>query len=299
MQPPLTPRDIQMRIRSGESLADVIAEAGMSADRVEGFAAPILAERSHIIDTALSCAVRRQGETVSGRRLRQTVAESLLDTGHDIEDITWDSWRRSDGRWIIQGVSSGDSPQLRARFLYDPRGRFSVAENDPARLLIGDAPLRSPTDLSNETTDQVEQHLGFDHSDLDEEPTVGLSPHEDEESTFSGYPEDSLRNDIDSLYDMISTIDEDSVRIFRGLRESPTLSDSPSPDQPSLLGEVTAEPVRQLRGGDLPPPPVEVFDSIPAGEGEFPPTKESKKTRSSRKRASVPAWDDIIFGGKS
>jgi len=58
----LTPREIQLRIRSGEPLADVIAASGMPAERVEGFAGPILAEREHTTKLALSAQVRRRGE---------------------------------------------------------------------------------------------------------------------------------------------------------------------------------------------------------------------------------------------
>jgi len=260
MQATMTPRDIQLRIRSGESLAEVTAASGMPAERVEVFAAPILAEREHTTSMALSAPVRRQGETASARRLRQTVAESLLDRGQDIDFVTWDSWRRSDGRWIIQGTWTWQNKDMVARFLYDPKGRFSVAENDQARLLVGDLPLASPRDFETEPTVEVEPRRVLVQSDLGEEITVGMSTDEDE-------PEDSLRSDIDLLYDMISTIDEDSVRIFRGLREPvPGDEDHKSP-QPSLIDD----------------------------EPEPEPTHKKK----GRKRASVPSWDEIIFGGQS
>ena len=276
MDPTMTPRDIQLRIRSGDSLADVIAVSGLPAHRVEAFAAPILAEREHITAMALSAAVRRRGESASARRLHQTVAESLLETGRDIDFVTWDSWRRSDGRWIVQGTSTHAGRDLTARFLFDPKGRFSVAENDQARLLVGDLPLSAPEDFEAETTERVEPHSSLAQSDLGEETTLGLSP---------GEGEDSLRSDIDLLYDMISTIDEDSVRIFRGLREPIHSRGIESQDQPSLLG---MNPFNEA-------PPV---DETPDPEtGEAAP--QTPKPRKGRKRASVPSWDDIIFGGQS
>jgi len=258
MQAIMTPRDIQLRIRSGESLAEVIAASGLPADRVEVFAGPILAEREHTTATALSAPVRRRGESASARRLHQTVAESLLDRGQDIDFVTWDSWRRSDGRWIVQGTWQFQNKELCARFLYDPKGRFSVAENDQARLLVGDLPLASPSDFETEPTVEVEPRPVFVQSDLGEETTLGMTRPEHE---------DSLRSDIDLLYDMISTIDEDSVRIFRGLREEPFHAEAHpehSP-QPSLIDE---EP-------------------------------DHAQKRKGRKRASVPSWDEIIFGGQS
>ncbi|MCL2736686.1 MAG: septation protein SepH [Propionibacteriaceae bacterium] len=278
----MTPRDIQLRIRSGESLADVIAASGLPATRVEAFAAPILAEREHTTATALSSTVRRRGETASARRLNQTVAEALLDAGQDIDFVTWDSWRRSDGRWILQGTWRNQSKDMCARFIFDPKGRFSIAENDQARLLVSDLPLMAPVDVESEPTENIVPHLALVQSDLAEETTLGLRRDMDDDE-FESFDEDdesdeeeSLRSDIDLLYDMISVIDEDSVRIFRGLRQPlPPHVESP-PAQPSLMDDVTT----------------------PAPDTEHPPAAEPSP-RKGRKRASVPSWDDIIFGGQS
>jgi len=277
----MTPRDIQLRIRSGDSLADVIAASGLPAARVEAFAAPIIAEREHTTTTALAAPVRRRGETASARRLRKTVAEALLDRGQDIDFVTWDSWRRSDGRWIIQGTWTHQKNDQCARFLFDPKGRFSIADNDQARLLVGDLPLARPKDFEAETTEQVEQRTWLVQTNLAEETTLGLA----EETTLglSADDEDSLRSDIDLLYDMISTIDEDSVRIFRGLREPlPSSQESSLHPRPAPMPEPVKEPV-----GVVAVPPEPVTD-------DEDPTPARK-----RKRASVPAWDDIIFGGRS
>jgi hypothetical protein len=287
----MTPRDIQLRIRSGDSLDEVIAASGLPADRVEAFAAPILAEREHTTSTALSAPVRRRGETASARRLQPTVAESLLDHGQDIDFVTWDSWRRSDGRWILQGTWQFDGQDKSARFVYDPKGRFSMADNDQARLLVGDLPLVSTPNPATEPTVEVTPVPAQAQSNLADEITVSVAYerepeeadvldgvedvedgiHEDEDGD-----EDSLRSDIDLLYDMISTIDEDSVRIFRGLRD-PLVTQKhheiADPDQPSLIDE--------------------------PGTSTPPDHPQSSGKRKSRKRASVPSWDDIIFGGQS
>jgi len=264
----MTPRDIQLRIRSGESLADVVAASGLPADRVEVFAAPILAEREHATTTALSSPVRRRGEAASARRLRQTVAESLLDQGQDIDLVAWDSWRRSDGRWIVQGTWRFQERDMCVRFLYDPKGRFSLAENDQARRLVGDLPLQPPSEPETEPTLRVRPRVGAAQSNLADETTLGLR-YAAEDVPEDDDTEESLRSDIDLLYDMISTIDEDSVRIFRGLREPLEPA-----NQPALIEE-------------------------PAAAATEVPAPEHTPVRRGRKRASVPSWDDIIFGGRS
>ena len=289
----MTPRDIQLRIRSGESLADVIAASGLPASRVEVFAAPILAEREHITATALSASVRRQGESASTRRLRQTVAESMLNMGQDVDYVTWDSWRRSDGRWILQGTWTHAGADREARFLFDTRGRFSVADNDHARVLIGDLPITTPIDFQAETTERIESRPVLAQSDLENEPTVDLP---------QGQREDSLRTDIDLLYDMISTIDEDSVRIFRGLRHPINDLGSLPGDQPSLISDsVLPQPwIQPSATPDLQSVRAEEPGILDDHDQPDPTSEETVvRSRKKRKRAEIPAWDDIIFGGQS
>ena len=76
MDTPLSPRDIQTRIRAGESLEDLVAGSGMAAERIERFAAPVLAEREHLALTALGSSVRRRGEASGHRPLRSVVADA-------------------------------------------------------------------------------------------------------------------------------------------------------------------------------------------------------------------------------
>src|SRR6476469_8612360 len=77
MESALSPREIQTRIRSGESLEDVAKVAGIPLDRVERFAAPVIAEREYVAAQAMSSSVRRRGETSGHRNLRLTIAERL------------------------------------------------------------------------------------------------------------------------------------------------------------------------------------------------------------------------------
>jgi hypothetical protein len=313
----LTPRDIQSKIRSGESLTDVIAESGLPADRVEAFAGPILAEREHITATAMSSPIRRRGEVASTRRLQQTVAESMLDQGQDIDLVSWDSWRRSDGRWVVEGDWSIDGQARQARFVFDAKARFSTADNDQARLLVGDLPLISSSDPESEPTVEVLVDQMDFSTDLADESTIGVAYATLDEPTTdfaeivdSG--EDSFRSDIDMLYDMIATIDEDSVRIFRSLRDplphsEPSLSvpeepssrrraEQPAPgevDQPG--SQASIEVTRPPTDGDGVEQP-----SLLGDEPSVAPSGDDSRRRSRHhKRASVPSWDDIIFGGRS
>lgn len=166
MESALRPREIQARIRSGESLADVAERAGVPQERIEVYATPVYAERGHIATMAMAASARRRGDATVHRTLRTILSERLMARGVDVESVDWDAWKLPDRRWRVEaryaGVSpsSGDPSPVVALFTFDPVGRFSVAANDEARWLLGE--------LS--TTRAGERRV----RDEDGEPTVDL-----------------------------------------------------------------------------------------------------------------------------
>src|SRR4030095_2226170 len=97
------------------------------------------AERDHVASMAMSSSVRRRSEPSGHRSLRITVTEWLLGHRVNIDDITWDSYRLDDGRWAITADYWLGTEDRQAIFVYDLRGRFSVAGNGEAPLLGGRA----------------------------------------------------------------------------------------------------------------------------------------------------------------
>ena len=69
MDSTLRPRDIQARIRSGETPESVAQVAGTSVDKVMPYAAPVLAERAHVAQRAQRASIRRR-PTESGAGAR-------------------------------------------------------------------------------------------------------------------------------------------------------------------------------------------------------------------------------------
>lgn len=126
-------RDIQARIRRGESLSSIADESGMTVDRVERFAGPVLAERSFTAAQARDTLVRRpQGDVTLG----ELVSAQLESRGVDVLLLDWDSWRREDGRWNVSvSWPSGDGSGA-ATWIYDNVGRTVVSLDDEARWLF-------------------------------------------------------------------------------------------------------------------------------------------------------------------
>jgi hypothetical protein len=140
MESALRPRDIQARIRAGESPEAVAAVAQMPMERVMAFAGPVLAERDHVANLAQRASVRRRGGgDAPTRNLGAWVTERLRIRGVDPAAAEWDAWRREDGRWAVRvSYPVAEDDEKVAMFAYDAPGRYAVPDDDEARWLVGE-----------------------------------------------------------------------------------------------------------------------------------------------------------------
>ena len=142
VESPLRPKEIQDRIRAGETAEEIADAAGVPIERVRRFEGPVLAERAYRAQEAQRATLRQPGDTGPGRALGELVAERLRTFGVDPEDAEWDSRKRSDGGWQVRlAFSSGSRPYL-AEWVFDPhRKHVAPADDTAARLCLPDADL--------------------------------------------------------------------------------------------------------------------------------------------------------------
>src|SRR3954453_8845789 len=96
----MRPREIQSRIRAGESVEQVAAAAGGPPEKVARFAYPVLLERSRTAELAQRAhPVREDGPDV--QTLGGVVAYGVGVRGEHYSQATWDSWKGDDGRWVV------------------------------------------------------------------------------------------------------------------------------------------------------------------------------------------------------
>jgi hypothetical protein len=246
--PTLRPRDIQTRIRSGESPESVADAAGTTVERIMPFAAPVIAEREHIAERALKASVRRRPGEPAGtaRTLGDAVATHLRSIDADLESVEWDSWRRTDGRWSLVALYTTSPRSGTAELTFDPPGNFVSLDNDDARWLVGDLVVPEPEPVRDDLAEVRERRL----------------------SPVGPVAEVPL--------DQVLPIDE-PVELF--LPEPPAAPAVPEPAEETPAAEVTeAEPE-------------------PAAPATEPPARRTPAKK--RGRASVPSWDEIMFGGGS
>jgi hypothetical protein len=287
-----SPREIQARIRSGASVADVVSASGLEAARVEAFAGPVLAEREHIAAAARTSTVRRRGETGSHRKLGDLIAQRLRARGVDDDRLAWDAWRQADLKWRVVAKLPGEVEERSAEFVFDAKGRFSVADNADARWMIGEEQVRARPE--DENTVDLNDELALVRAVA--EPTP--------EEPGGEVPASDLMHDgnedtsqLDRLYDMLSGISEDSVRIYTGMF-----------DDTVAEGELEATTDVFEEDDERPEPAAARLEpSAPAEEPALEPAQEplvdaddpapASKPRGRKKRASIPSWDEIMFGG--
>jgi hypothetical protein len=271
MESTLRPRDIQARIRGGESAEEVAAAAQTTVDAIMGFAAPVLAERAHVAESAQKSSIRRRSTeaTTAAGTLDQASRTHLSEIGVRADDVEWDAWRREDGRWtLIAQYSAGGSPR-RAEFTYDQPGRYVVADNQEARLLTGEAthpagrsaPTRRLSSVPDERPGSSDDELPLADHELGDDAIELVRDRDDELTADHGDADWIAEAPEPGPVDGAAAVDEPVAR--------------DEPDEVVDVDEVGDQAVTEAPPEEPPAPP-----------------KVHKKGRS-----SVPSWDEIMFGG--
>lgn len=272
MDSALRPRDIQARIRAGETPEAVAQAAQTSVDKIMAFAAPVLAERQHIAERAQRSSVRRSEGSAphAARTLGEAVTAHLRSLNVDPDTVEWDAWRREDGRWSLTGGYASAERSGTAELTYDAPGNYVTLDNEDARWLVGESVAAAP--LRDEPRDDLRRARERRRSALqDDELPLGDELSDELGAGPGGEPDDALGADA------IDLVSEQPVEAF--------LDDQPpaDPGVEEQTAEVREEAEKAAAEDDL--------------HGHEPPTRRAvKKTRG---RASVPSWDEIMFGGPS
>ncbi len=128
----LRPRDIQARIRAGQSAEDIAAASGLPVEHIRRYEGPVLAERLHISQRAQRHRMRTAGPGEQPQ-LADLVAERLDARGAEAGD--WDAWRRDETTWTVQLTFRTGSKDRVATWGYDPVTESLEPRDDESRWL--------------------------------------------------------------------------------------------------------------------------------------------------------------------
>lgn len=151
---PLSPREVQQRVRAGEAPEFVAQETGWDVTRVVRYAEPPLRERAYVAQCAREVQLHQSRGSAS---LEMVVSDSL---GRKTDELVWDS-AYVKGQWLVQVQVQDGAGTDTANWSYEPAGKSVNPLNPLARTLMGLEPTRGTiSPASRESTIIVETNSG-------------------------------------------------------------------------------------------------------------------------------------------
>ncbi len=291
----LRPRDIQARIRAGASAEEVAQLAGIPVERVRRFEGPVLAERAFMAERARKTPVRRQGES-TGPQLGEAVAERLLLRGAEKDSAQWDSWRRDDGTWEVLLVYRVAGEPHSATWTYDPPRRLVQAVDDEARALIGETVPEQP----EPSFPFVPRIARLPRDRPLDRPTPRIErPERTERAEQSEERPDDGKDSLTSLLEAVPSFRGDMVVPATSTTSESTSAAEPD-DEPAAEEEAPPAPAASAGAGSAYADvlmPRSVAGHRERLVGTTDRQAEADGVRPGR-RATVPSWDEIVFGSR-
>jgi len=134
-RPTISVKDIQARLRGGESMDSISRTTDWPLEKIEKFAGPILQERAYIISQALKTPLKREAGAPT---LEETMWQTLGAHGVELEQAEWNIHRRPDGQWtIVLHYPSRDGLNT-AQWNFDSSRGVLLSEDDSAKWISGE-----------------------------------------------------------------------------------------------------------------------------------------------------------------
>jgi len=281
VESPLRPKEIQDRIRAGETAEEIADAAGVPIERVRRFEGPVLAERAYRAQEAQGASIRKPGDSGPGPRLGDIVTERLAALGVPIEEAQWDSRKRGDNNWQVQLMFTISGRPLMAEWSFDPRRRHvTPADDDAARLSLPEADLAGlapgPRQPARATVTPISSRLA---AAPPPPPAPRPEPRPEPVPVPVAVPEPA-----------VSQARPAEVHPARTADAQPRVAGAHSPRA------AEAPPTRPPEAR----PAAELAEAAPEEGSQEAPAPQRGRARKSAggrsRRSSVPSWDEIMFG---
>lgn len=332
------PRDIQTRFRQGASVEEIAEESGWEPERVRRYEWPIVAERAHIIRAAQSVKIGRRDSASGSAQIPVTLSARIEEVSerYGFEEATqdWTTRQQENGQWRVEvDIALKDSVRQNlpsqvmfpARWVYNPANQGLYASNEAAYFLMGNSE-DAVAAAAKKAPVEVPQ------ARLPKAPEPAPAPLASSESA----DERKLKELLERARSVRpAQVEEPEVFVHRESAEAPqaeapaeapkaeaiTHANEEQPAQPATAdrGPLTGAPSAHTPAAHPTPeeygkhsPDTEVAETAEAPAAQDEPAEaagaaeesakasaaEKPKSSSKKQRVSVPAWDDIIFGGR-
>ncbi len=325
--PKLSPREVQAHIRSGMSADDVAAVTGAPLEYIQRFEGPIVAEREHIVASALSVPVHTTAEVDplgEGATFGVVIRDRLASLG--VAGERWASWKDAETGWIIKLEFTADQIDHDARWAYDSRKHSLAPLNSEATTLSQQGELKGALiprlrAVAPHTSEPDDSRFDSGAFTFTETPSDLLGPDAAPyvEPTPYGRTIASANNSIavsaikrsedDQPKDLHQTADLlEALRRRRGEREAANYEEKAGPAGSESGMRIVDVPLDQLEDLSVQTaddaPEVQTMQSTTGSPATQAPAGSQSSTgpqqRLAKKgRASMPSWDEIVFGART
>ena len=291
---PLRPKEIQDRIRAGETADEIADAAGIPPDRVRRFEGPVLAERQYRAQEAQRASIRGRSDSGPGPRLGEIVAERLTGIGASADTAEWDSRKRPDGNWQILLQFAIGGRALAAEWIYDPRRRHVIPDDDQAvRLCLPEdewaaISFEERPRATATVTPIGARHAAFGDPGRDYDRRGVPAPARSRDAGFAAVPGSAGAGSVLPGSDPATAgagrpgaaAGGSEDRRDQAGRADP--GSAGSGEAPAAAAEPEAPPAAAAAGG--------------SANAETRPGAAKKAAGGRSRRASMPSWDEIMFG---
>lgn len=325
--PRLSPREVQAHIRSGLSAEEVAELTGASVEFIRRFEGPVLAEREHMVTSALAVPVHA-GDASDGDEPTSfgTIVRERLG-GLGAQGERWASWKDEERGWMVKLEFTADGIDHDARWSFEPRKQALHPQNADAVTLSKHGEVRGGMIPRLRAVSHEEEQSRFDSgaftfdvpdlADDDTAPQPELTaarPQQQQQAPASSpaVARAAIKRADEPAPPSGETADLlEALRRRRGEREASSgeRMAPPSPIAPSPVA-ASATPVARVEFpsaepavAPTPPPPIAEADDAEAHAGTAARAlwggKAAQSQRPKKGRAAMPSWDEIVFGART
>ncbi|TFD27914.1 septation protein SepH [Cryobacterium cryoconiti] len=335
--PKLSPKEVQAHIRAGMSAEDVAAVTGASIDFVRRFEGPVVAERDYMVSCALSVPVHTAIDPdpiEGGANFGTVIRERLASLGATNE--RWASWKEPGAGWIVKLSFTADDIDHDARWGFEPKKNSLTPVGSEAIALSQQGELKgaliprlravgaetSPADVSRFDSGAFtfRESLAEDLQN-DTAPLLDPVPYSRSAGTTEAVSRAAIKRADEPPQSLSETADLlASLRRRRGEREAAAFESNQSESHRTGLTGNTGlhsegpgirlvdQPVAAVEPAGAPGAEVSAATSetprnawsAQAAASQTPSvTPRPASNHGKRGRASMPSWDEIVFGART
>ena len=167
-QETISVKEIQRRLRAGESFEQIARDGQTTVEKVERFSGPIMQEREYILSNARDLVMRKDAHRTD-LTFGEVVLAKLAPRGVDTDQVSWNAWRQLDGVWHIElhypnrdgnGVATWNFDLARrALDASDDNGAWLIDEEAPTRISTSAMIYSEPTHPSRLEEPKIEPEI--------------------------------------------------------------------------------------------------------------------------------------------